>query len=274
MIRAVIFDWAGTTVDYGSRAPVIAFLELFGSHGITLTAEEARGPMGTPKRDHIRALLSLRRVSEEWRGNMGRSPSEEDVESLYAEFGPLQTEVISHHCDVIPGTADTIAGLRRSGIRIGSTTGYARSMMRDLIAAAAREGFDPEVTVCGDEVPRGRPAPWMALKAAMLLDAFPVSHCVKVGDTIADIEEGQNGGMWTVGVTKTGNELGLSESETAALDAVDLRARLTRGTVRLKDAGADYVIEGIAELAGVLDEINARLDRLGEDPRGLDAMAG
>lgn len=265
MIRAVIFDWAGTTVDYGSRAPVAAFIELFAAHGIALGADVVRGPMGTPKKDHIRALLSLADVSAAWRERYGAVPTEADVERLYAEFGPLQTEVIARHCEVIPGTGEVMALLRRNGVRIGSTTGYARPMMAELIAAARRGGFDPEATVCGDDVPRGRPAPWMALQAAMLLDAYPVSSCVKVGDTIADIDEGRNGCMWTVGVTKTGNELGLSEAEVAALDRADLRARLERGRARLKEAGANYVVESVADLPPVLEEIGGRLAR-GERP--------
>ena len=53
-VKAVIFDWAGTLVDFGSIAPVIALSELFAKHGVSLTADEVRAPMGLLKRDHIR----------------------------------------------------------------------------------------------------------------------------------------------------------------------------------------------------------------------------
>ena len=66
IIRAVLFDWAGTTVDYGSRALVEAFVEAFRRSGIELTAAEARGPMGRAKRDHIAAIFALPRVVEAW----------------------------------------------------------------------------------------------------------------------------------------------------------------------------------------------------------------
>ena len=264
-IPAVIFDWAGTCVDYGSRAPVTAFIELFAGHGVILSAAEARGPMGTPKKDHIRALLTLPSVSCAWQKIQGSAPGEADVERLYSEFGPLQTDVISRHCDVIPGTAQVLSLLRRQRIRIGSTTGYASFMMRDLITSAARDGFDPECIVCGDDVRQGRPAPWMALHAAMLLDAYPVTSCVKVGDTIADIDEGRNAGMWTIAVTRTGNEIGLSEAEVNALDPADLQNRLERACGRMRAAGPNYVIEGIKDLPTILDEIAARIHR-GERP--------
>jgi phosphonoacetaldehyde hydrolase len=258
-VRAVIFDWAGTVVDYGSRAPVIAFVELFRRKAIEVTVVQARGPMGTPKKEHIRALLALESVAEQWREKCGRAPLENDIDALYAEFIPLQTAVIAEHADVIPGTRDVMAELRNRGIRIGSTTGYAREMMRDLIPAAAAGGFDPECTVCADQVPHGRPAPWMALHAAMQLQSYPMAACVKVGDTIADIAEGRNAGMWTVGVTKTGNELGLAEAEADALAAEELKRRLSGAESRFRSAGAHYIIEQISALPPVLDEISARI---------------
>lgn len=236
-VRAVIFDWAGTVVDHGSRAPVIAFTELFRREGISLNETEARGPMGTPKKDHIRSLLNLPSIAEQWRKLHLTDPAPADVDQLYEKFIPLQTEIIGQHMDVIPGTAEVLAALRERGIRIGSTTGYSRAMMRDLIPAAARGGFDPDCVVCADEVSQGRPAPWMALHAAMQLGAYPVFACVKVGDTVADVAEGRNAGMWTVAVTETGGE----------------------SDARLKAARANYVIGSVAALMPTIDAISWRL---------------
>ena len=56
-IQAVVFDWAGTTVDFGSRAPILAFMALFKDNKVEITVEEARAPMGLEKRDHITAVL-------------------------------------------------------------------------------------------------------------------------------------------------------------------------------------------------------------------------
>lgn len=121
--------------------------------------------------------------------------------------------------------------LSRRGIRVGSTTGYTREMTSALVAAAAQGGFAPDAVVCADEVPEGRPAPRMALEAARRLNAWPMRACVKIGDTVADIAEGRNAGMWSVGLTRTGNELGLSEAEAAALPALldSIEAALARG---------------------------------------------
>ncbi len=264
-VRAVIFDWAGTTVDYGSRAPVDAFIELFRRHGVTVTAEQARKPMGSYKKDHVRLILAMEPVAQQWEQRIGRVASAEDIEALFREFIPLQAEVIGHHADVIPGVAHAVEYLRQQGIVFGATTGYTRAMMASLLVQAAAAGFSPESNVCADEVPAGRPAPWMAMTSAMQLGVYPMQACVKVGDTLVDIAEGLNAGMWTVGITKTGNELGLSEAEVEALPAHELTSRLNAASDRLLQAGAHFVIPEVRQLPAVITEINERLAR-GERP--------
>jgi phosphonoacetaldehyde hydrolase len=119
--------------------------------------------------------------------------------------------------------------------------------------------------VCADEVVAGRPEPWMLLRAMEVLRVYPPSAVVKVGDTTADIEEGLNAGAWTVGVTRTGNYVGLSRTELAALPA-DARDRLIRDAGEtLRGAGAHFLIRSIGELPPVLDEIEICL-ALGERP--------
>lgn len=264
-VRAVIFDWAGTIVDYGSLAPVDAFIELFRRHEVAVSAEDARRPMGSYKRDHVRLILAMQPVSEQWQRRHGRPPSSDDVEALYREFIPLQIEVIGRHADVIPGVVETLVRLRERGIRIGSTTGYTREMMAALLPLAAAAGLSPEATVCADEVPAGRPAPWMAISAAMQLGVYPMEACVKAGDTLVDIAEGLNAGMWSVGITKTGNDLGLSRDEVEALPAGELVSRINAASDRFLAAGAHFVVEEVAQLPEILKGIEELLAR-GERP--------
>lgn len=264
-IKAVIFDWAGTVVDYGSRAPVNAFLELFARHGVTATVEQARAPMGAHKREHIREMLAMPAISAAWQAKHHRAPSDADLDHLYKEFIPLQTEVIARHADVLPQVPQIMAELRRRGIQVGSTTGYTREMTTTLVAAAARGGFAPDSIVCADEVPAGRPAPWMALEAARRMNTWPVRACVKIGDTLADIAEGRNAGMWSVGITRTGNELGLSQAEADALPPAELARRLEDADWRFRRAGAHDVIEDLSRLPALLDALEASLAR-GQTP--------
>jgi phosphonoacetaldehyde hydrolase len=264
-LQAVILDWAGTTVDFGSLAPVVAFTRLFAAQGIDLGLDEARGPMGTEKREHIRRLCALPRIAAAWRDLYGESPDEATIDRLYHEFVPLQVTAIRDYAQLIPGCRETLVTLRARGIRIGANTGYSRAMLEPLLRAAAEQGYVPDSSVCATEVPRGRPYPYMSFKNMMDLEIETVQSCVKVDDTVPGIEEGLNAGMWTVGVAISGNEIGLPLTDWEALPAADQRQRRERAHQRLLTGGAHYVIDSIADLPRCLDAIEARLAR-GERP--------
>jgi phosphonoacetaldehyde hydrolase len=264
-VQAVILDWAGTTVDFGSLAPVVAFTRLFAAQGIDLGLDEARSPMGTEKREHIRRLCALPRIAAAWRDLYGESPDEATIDRLYHEFVPLQVTAIRDYAQLIPGCRETLVTLRARGIRVGANTGYGQAMMEPLLRAAAEQGYVPDSSVCATEVPRGRPYPYMSFKNLMDLEIEAVQSCVKVDDTVPGIEEGLNAGMWTVGVAISGNEIGLPLTDWEALPAADQRQRRERAHQRLLTGGAHYVIDSIAYLPRCLDAIEARLAR-GERP--------
>lgn len=264
-VQAVILDWAGTTVDFGSLAPVVAFTRLFAAQGIDLGLDEARGPMGTEKREHIRCLCALPRITTAWRDLYGESPDEATIDRLYHEFVPLQVTAIHDYAQLIPGCRETLVTLRARGIRVGANTGYGQAMMEPLLRAAAEQGYVPDSSVCATEVPRGRPYPYMSFKNMMDLEIEAVQSCVKVDDTVPGIEEGLNAGMWTVGVAISGNEIGLPLADWEALPAADQRQRRERAHQRLLTGGAHYAIDSIADLPRCLDAIEARLMR-GERP--------
>jgi len=264
-LKAVILDWAGTTVDYGCMAPAAVFIETFRQRGVDVTMAQARAPMGMFKLDHIRAIAQMEPVAAQWQAVYGCACSESDVDAMYREFLPLQLAVIAQHADVIPGTLDALAAFRRRGLKIGSTTGYTRAIMDQLAPLAAQRGYVPDAIVCADEVPAGRPQPWMMFQNALQLKVYPMAAIVKIGDTVPDIEEGLNAGSWTIGLVKTGNEIGLTEADVNALDPADLKARLDEGYARLDQAGAHYVVDSLADVVSVLGDIEARLAQ-GEGP--------
>jgi phosphonoacetaldehyde hydrolase len=258
-LRAVMLDWAGTAVDHGSIAPVIVLQELFARHSIELTSDEARRDMGLLKRDHIRAILSLPSVHEKWRAAAGRDPANEDVDSLFADFNLLQPNILSSHSPLIDGVVETTADWRALGLRIGSSTGYTREMLRPIAELAAAQGYAPDATVCPDEVGAGRPAPWMLHRNMRILDVYPPSACVKIGDTVSDIEEGRNAGMWTIGLTRTGNLVGLDAAAWTQLDAASQQSRIAAAAQQLLQAGAQYVAEDLSACTPILEQIEERL---------------
>jgi len=264
-IKAVVLDWAGTTVDHGCIAPAATFMEAFAGAGVPITLVEARAHMGRPKREHVKAILGMERVSAAWLTVRGRSPGEEEVDEVYSRLLPLQVKVAERYSDVIFGVVETVSALRARGLAIASTTGYPRAVMEVLAPAAKRQGYEPDVVICADDTPSGRPGPFMALEALVRLSISPVESVVKVGDTAADIAEGLNGGMWSVGVAVTGNEVGLSAVEYAALAPGEQAAARSAAMEKLMAAGAHYVVSSLDEIMPVLDDIDRRL-AAGEKP--------
>jgi len=264
-LKAVLLDWAGTTMDYGCYAPAVVFVEVFKRQGVPITMDQAREPMGAHKRVHIQKITQIDAVRRLWEETHGRPPSEQDVDRMFAEFVPLQLQCLADYADLIPGTLEVVADFRKRGMKVGSTTGYTGEMMQLLCSEATKRGYTPDATVCATDVPAGRPEPWMCLENAQRLRIFPMEAVVKAGDTLPDIYEGLNAGMWSIGIAMTGNELGLNEAELAQLDPETRERKRRRAYERMAQAGAHYVVDSIADVPPLLDAINARLAR-GERP--------
>lgn len=258
-LKAVVLDWAGTTVDHGCIGPLSVFVEVFRHNWVEVTIEEARAPMGLSKEDHLRAMCRAESVSRKWQDVHGMPIGEEDIQNMYQAVEGLLSYTVAQYSDLIPGVLEAVEAFRRQGMKIGSSTGYDSLMMHALAPAAEEKGYCPDSIVCASDVPGGRPFPWMCYQNAMNLGIYPMAAMVKIGDTVADVQEGLNAGMWTVGLTRTGNELGLSEEEVAALDPQELQRRLKTIGERFREAGAHFVAEGIWDCPSIIREINELL---------------
>ena len=258
-VKAVIFDWAGTVVDFGSLAPMGAFVETFAEFGVAISIDEARGPMGMAKRPHIAAVMALPRVAAAWASRHGHSPTPADIDAVYAAFVPRNVAVAARHATLVPGAAEVAAELRREGVKIGSTTGYTREIMAEILPVAAAQGFAPDNLVCTGDTPEGRPAPYMLYKSFLELEVWPASSVIKVDDTEVGVAEGLNAGAWAVGVSVSGNAFGLSRENAMALDPAEFERRRAKAAKTLERAGAHYVIDSVADLMSVARAIDARL---------------
>lgn len=259
-IKAVVLDWAGTMIDHGSRAPVIALQRVFADFDVPICEAEARAGMGRAKRDHIRDILGMPRVANAWNSLNDALPEEADVDAIHKALEPLMVETTSACAALVPGAAALAAKLKSAGIRIGSTTGYTRSMMADILPLAAEQGYAPDVVICAGETSEGRPSPLMMWKALVELGAWPSSHCIKVDDATVGIAEGKAAGSWTVGVAASGNGVGLDLPVLMALPASERESRIAKAAAELKQAGADYVIDSVADLWPVMEMIAGRID--------------
>lgn len=266
-VEAVIFDWAGTVVDFGSFAPTQIFVDAFKSaYDFEISLAESRGPMGMGKIDHIRTLLNDPTIQARWKAQFGEAPSEKEAQEIYEIFMPLQIEAVVNFAEPLAGVLEVVADLKDNGVKIGSCSGYPTPVMTALVSAAARYGYQPDCVVASDEIKAGsRPGPWMALKNVIELGVMDVANCVKVDDAVAGIQEGINAGMWTVGISVSGNEFGATFDEYKAMSQAEIDARKKIAVAKLTNAGAHYVIDTVADLPAVIIDIERRLNA-GERP--------
>jgi len=255
--KAVVFDWAGTMIDFGSFAPMGVFVKAFEKFGITASIDQARGPMGKPKWDHIRDMMDDPDIAAQWSEKYGAAPTNADVDKVYEIFVPMNEEVVADFADLVPGAADVIKSLRAKGLKIGSTTGYTRSIMERVLPRAAEQGYEPDNLVCSDDLPEGRPGPLGMYKCFVDLVAYPPAAVIKVDDTEPGIAEGVAAGCITVGLALSGNYAGKTPDELAALSEAEVDKLRQHATAKLKAAGADYVIDTVADLPALVERLEA-----------------
>jgi phosphonoacetaldehyde hydrolase len=256
-ISAVILDWAGTTVDYGSFAPMDAFIAAFEAFGINPGIEEIRVHMGLPKKKHIEKILENKRLAAHWREKHRSSHTQNDADQIYKHFEKHLFNVLAVHAEPLPGVTESVRQIRKMGIAVGSTTGYTRAMMDVIVPLAKDKGYAPDCIICPDDTGGiGRPYPYMLWRNLEKLGISSIRNVLKVGDTAADIEEGKNAGVLAVGVIAGSNMLGLTETE--AVEADDARRGELCEEARNKymAAGADYVIKDISALPELIEFLN------------------
>ena len=248
-IKAIILDWAGTTVDYGCFAPLEAFTLALTSFGVGPTIDEVRAPMGMQKRAHIGKMLDGERLSNLWKERHGRPHTQADIDGIYNRFETALFAVLKNYAEPLPGVVETVEKIRGMGIAVGSTTGYTQAMMDVVALCAKANGYAPDCLVCPDETGGvGRPYPYMLWRNLEKLGVLSIGGVLKIGDTAADMYEAKNAGCLCAGVIKGSSMLGLSIEELAAKSPDETLALFESVKRKYERAGADFVIEDFAAL--------------------------
>lgn len=257
-LQAVIFDWAGTTVDYGCQGPVQAFVGSFAKFGIVISPAEAREPMGMDKRQHVATLCAMPRIASLWESAYGALPTDLDIDALYQDVENSMVSCITQFSVPIEGTLEAVQTMRRRGLRIGSCTGYPRTVGVELAKEALKYGFEPDLMVCATDVPQGRPAPDMCQSILATFGVHNPARAVKIGDTVNDVLEGIHAGMWVIGISLSGSMAGLGMEEVKALTAHERDALDARIAGELRAAGAHYTAPDVRSCLPLLDRIEAK----------------
>lgn len=271
-IKAAVMNFSGTLCDPFVIAPAAAFVETFRRHGINISWEEARKPMGLRKYLHIEAILKMPRVTKEWkkvhgeiafvsnasRANVSRAHA---LDTLFADFKQIQTGILIKHSDIIPNVQPVVQELRTNGIKIGCTTGFTHEHAQLLNDHLRKNSCELDCFVAGDMVQNGvRPNPFMLFKNMEILNVPDVRTVVKCDDTVGGISEGINAGTWTVGIARWSNYMNISSMEEFhSLSGQEIQDRVNHSVKTLVDTGADFVINDIEDLPSVIEIINEQL---------------
>tara|TARA_B100000809_G_C15108168_1_gene519535 strand:+ start:815 stop:1663 length:849 start_codon:yes stop_codon:yes gene_type:complete len=266
-VKGLVLDWSGTTADEYVIAPAVVFVDVFKKFNVEISMTEAREPMGLRKDLHILELTKLPKIRERWNKAHGRYPDQGDVDRMFADFVPMQLDCLRKYTTLLPHVADVTQKFQKEGIKIGSSTGFVRSMVDILEEDAKKQGYTPDASVAGDEVVNGaRPKPFMVYRNLDLMNVHPIQSVVKVDDTVSGIGEALEAGCWGVGIARYSNYMDMDTLEEAqSLPKDEIQRRLVKTRDILQKAGAHYVINTFDELPGVVEEINLRLSK-GERP--------
>src|SRR5215211_3916295 len=193
VVELVVFDMAGTTIEHEGQVPQ-AFRDALRSNGIAFAEEELQGLMGASKREVLRFFVG-RQFGED-----ASNPSR--VERIYADFGVLLRDYYTGAgVRPVAGVEEALARLGGRGIKVALTTGFDREVTDTILETVGWRDGVVDASLCGDDVPQGRPAPFMIFRAMEATGVLDVGRVAVVGDTVLDLQAGANAGArWVVGV--------------------------------------------------------------------------
>jgi phosphonatase-like hydrolase len=182
-LSLMIFDMAGTTVEDGGQVPA-AFAAALGECGIALSDEQLANVRGASKREAIAELVATY-ASPAWQGR---------ADEVYASFVRHLERAFGSGVKSIAGAEQTFTWLKERGVKIALTTGFDRDVAGLLIDALGWRQI-ADAFVCGDDVPKGRPAPYLIFHAMEATGTDSVHAVGTLGDTVLDLQAARNAGV-------------------------------------------------------------------------------
>ena len=258
-IEAIVFDLAGTLIDFGSLAPSKVLIHIFNKIGIPISRKEAIGPMGIEKRAHISQLINTKKINLQWKKKYKKKPSKNDIDKLFKLFNPELKKIIKKHSKFISGSKRTIEFIKKKKIKIATNTGYSDDILKTILPELKKQGFTPDISYSSSHAKIGRPSAEIIYKIFSELNITKGSNCIKVDDTIPGLLEGVNAGMWVVGVIFSGNEFGKTEVEFNKLSFKDKTKFRKKIKKKFEKVGAHYVIDTIKDLPKIIKIIQTRI---------------
>jgi phosphonatase-like hydrolase len=236
-IELVVFDLAGTTVDdtiHGLPLVTVAMTEAFASRGIKISPEQVNKYRGMDKKQALSCLLKECQEIQMNNCDSDKLKNINDNAFLDAMFKDFKLALNSHLINInkeIPGTTEIFYWLKTRGIKIAVGSGFPHDVVLALVEKLGWKNLVQYVSSAEQEG-YSRPHPSLVHSAMKHCSVTDKRNVLKVGDTVMDVEEGNNAGCRTVAVL-TGTQ--------------------TEST--LKQSNPDYIINSVADLPKLLEQL-------------------
>lgn len=257
-IRLVIFDWTGVVADFGAHGPAESLVRALAMRGMAVPMDEARAVADLSERDQPRALLGQYHLRVRWQQLHRRDWTDDDLTAIARDMTTLRRQSAGRHTGLSPGLRECVIALRERQVQIGLTINACRDAAALCLGAARSEGLLLKATACADDVPAGRPAPWMVFRVMERAGVYPPGDVARIAGSLTGIVEGINAGCRVGAVLASSALMGLTAAQFDALPDDERQRRL--GSVRRQflDAGAEFTADTLDQLP---DAVAALPDR-------------
>ena len=186
--KLVIFDLAGTVIEDAGQVP-LAFTSALGNHEIEVTSDSIREMRGASKREVIQRFVERRQGGS-------RADVLAQTEEIYNSFRSTLARMYEKDgVREIAGATEVFTWLQQRGVRVALNTGFDRTITELLLNSMKWDGDLINAVICGDDVAQGRPAPYLIFRAMEMSGVNSVHQVANVGDTVLDLQAGQNAGV-------------------------------------------------------------------------------
>lgn len=193
-VKLIVFDLAGTVIEDAGQVPT-AFTAALRTYEIEVTSDSLREVRGASKREVIQRFV-------ERQPGVSRADVRSRTEELYNLFRSTLAGIYeADGVREIAGATETFSWLQRRGVRVALNTGFDRTITELLLNSMQWNEDLVNAVVCGDDVTWGRPAPYLIFRAMEKSGVTSVHEVTNVGDTVLDLQAGQNAGvLYNIGV--------------------------------------------------------------------------
>ena len=196
-LEAVLFDMDGVIID-SEPLWTEAERQLLARRMLKYSPQLKTAMMGRDAKEAVGFLINHYNLSE-------------GVDEIIAERNQLIADLFQEHLQAVPDVLELLRSVRDSGIKTGLASSSAKKLVELAVNKLGIAGlFD--LSLSGDQVARGKPAPDIYLAAAEKLGVDP-GNCLVIEDAPLGVAAAKAAGMRCLAISMSASESELAEAD-------------------------------------------------------------